>query len=127
MKSPRCGGDHLEATVSEKNVEPLNECMIRVVCEYCGIDYEKVNETSGETKIYRITYAQDLSNCLTDAPESAKAGETVEIRAEAGSDFRLFLNGGTEIERFVGQDRVPVFTFTMPEYSVIITDEECDF
>ncbi len=35
------GGDHLEATVSEKNVEPLNECMIRVVCEYCGLTYEK--------------------------------------------------------------------------------------
>ncbi len=33
------GGDHIEASVGEYNVEPLNECMIRVACEYCGLKY----------------------------------------------------------------------------------------
>lgn len=31
------GGEHLEATVGEYEVEPLNDCMVRVVCEFCGL------------------------------------------------------------------------------------------
>ncbi len=31
------GGDHKEAEVGEHTVEYLNECMIRVISEYCGI------------------------------------------------------------------------------------------
>lgn len=31
------GGDHKEAEVGEHTVEYLNECLIRVTCEYCGI------------------------------------------------------------------------------------------
>ena len=31
------GGGHKEAEVGEHVVETLNECMIRVSCEYCGI------------------------------------------------------------------------------------------
>ena len=31
------GGPHLEATVGQYTVEQLNDCMVRVVCEYCGI------------------------------------------------------------------------------------------
>ena len=31
------GGGHKEAEVGEHTVEFLNECMIRVACEYCGI------------------------------------------------------------------------------------------
>ena len=38
------GGDHIEASVGEYDVEPLNECMIRVACEYCGVKYEKIYE-----------------------------------------------------------------------------------
>ena len=33
------GNGHIEASVGEYDVEPLNECMIRVVCEYCGLEY----------------------------------------------------------------------------------------
>ena len=33
------GGSHLEASVGETKVEKLNECMIRIVSEYCGIKY----------------------------------------------------------------------------------------
>lgn len=33
------GNDHLEPTVGEYSVEKLNECMIRVICEYCGVNY----------------------------------------------------------------------------------------
>ena len=33
------GGSHLEPTDTDYDVEPLNECMIRVICEYCGIEY----------------------------------------------------------------------------------------
>lgn len=34
------GNDHLEPTIGEFEVEPLNECMIRIVCEYCGLKYQ---------------------------------------------------------------------------------------
>lgn len=34
------GGGHIDPTVEgEYDIEPLNECMIRVVCEYCGLTY----------------------------------------------------------------------------------------
>ena len=33
------GSGHIEASVGDFDVEPLNECMIRVVCEYCGLEY----------------------------------------------------------------------------------------
>ena len=34
------GNDHLEPTIGEFEVEKLNECMIRVICEYCGLEYK---------------------------------------------------------------------------------------
>lgn len=34
------GNDHLEPTIGEYEVEKLNECMIRVICEYCGLEYK---------------------------------------------------------------------------------------
>lgn len=34
------GNDHLEPTIGEFEVEQLNECMIRIVCEYCGLKYQ---------------------------------------------------------------------------------------
>ena len=33
------GNPHLDPTVEEYTVEALNECMIRVICEYCGLEY----------------------------------------------------------------------------------------
>lgn len=45
------GGDHKEAEVGEHTVEYLNECMIRVACEYCGI-------YTGEKIPYTPTYHQ---------------------------------------------------------------------
>ena len=45
------GGDHKEAEVGEHTVEYLNECMIRVTCEYCGI-------YAGEKIPYTPTYHQ---------------------------------------------------------------------
>ncbi|MCQ2428684.1 MAG: VWA domain-containing protein [Clostridia bacterium] len=44
------GGDHKEAEVGETNVEPLNECMIRVVCEYLGIEYNKPAAQNGNNQ-----------------------------------------------------------------------------
>lgn len=35
------GGDHLEPTIGEYQVEALNELMIRVVSEYCGLKYTR--------------------------------------------------------------------------------------
>ena len=35
------GGDHLEPTIGEYEVEALNELMIRVVSEYCGLKYTR--------------------------------------------------------------------------------------
>ncbi len=32
------GGDHLEPTIGQYEVEALNECIIRVISEYCGIN-----------------------------------------------------------------------------------------
>ena len=48
------GGNHIEASVGEYDVEPLNECMIRVVCEYCGLEYTApaVNEDPVEESSY---------------------------------------------------------------------------
>lgn len=37
------GNDHLEPTVGEYQVEKLNECMIRIICEYCGLPYASSN------------------------------------------------------------------------------------
>lgn len=34
------GESHLDPTVGEYTVEPLNECMIRVICEFCGLPYQ---------------------------------------------------------------------------------------
>ncbi|MBP5311291.1 MAG: VWA domain-containing protein [Clostridia bacterium] len=33
------GGDHIETSVGEFTVERLNDCMVRVVCEYAGFEY----------------------------------------------------------------------------------------
>lgn len=38
------GGDHLEPTIGEYKVEALNECLIRVICEYCGLPYKLPNQ-----------------------------------------------------------------------------------
>ncbi len=35
------GNDHLEPTIGEYEVEALNECLIRIICEYCGLSYTK--------------------------------------------------------------------------------------
>lgn len=32
------GNDHLEADVGDFTVEPLNDCMVRIICEYCGTE-----------------------------------------------------------------------------------------
>lgn len=45
------GGGHKEAEVGEHVVETLNECMIRIACEYCGI-------YKGEKIPYTQTYHQ---------------------------------------------------------------------
>ncbi len=34
------GGDHIDPTVGGFNVEPLNECLIRIISEYCGLEYK---------------------------------------------------------------------------------------
>jgi len=38
------GNPHQETSVGEYEVETLNECMIRIVCEYCGLSYEKPSQ-----------------------------------------------------------------------------------
>ncbi len=42
------GGDHLEPTIGQYEVEPLNECLIRVISEYCGLIAPDVNENGNE-------------------------------------------------------------------------------
>ncbi len=34
------GGDHLEPTIGEYEVEAFNDCMVRVISEYCGFEYK---------------------------------------------------------------------------------------
>ena len=34
------GGDHLEPTIGQYKVEKLNDCMTRIICEYCGLEYK---------------------------------------------------------------------------------------
>lgn len=38
------GNDHLEPTIGEYKVEKLNECMIRVISEYCGLEYSATTQ-----------------------------------------------------------------------------------
>ncbi len=45
------GGDHIAPSADQYTVEPLNECMIRVVCEYCGIAYEAPAPTPVPTDV----------------------------------------------------------------------------
>ena len=47
------GNSHIEASVGEYDVEPLNECIIRVSCEYCGLGYTAPEkpETSEESPV----------------------------------------------------------------------------
>lgn len=45
------GNSHIEPSAESYTVEPLNECMIRVVCEYCGLKYEA-----------RYTYTEQQEN-----------------------------------------------------------------
>ncbi len=38
------GGEHLEPTIGQYAVESLNELMIRVISEYCGLEYSKTSK-----------------------------------------------------------------------------------
>ena len=118
------GGGHLEASVSEKNVEPLNECMIRVTCEYCGIEYVPGNATQ-EPQEYSISYDKKaLANYLIVYPEKAAGGETVEIRTNVPDDagIRLFANG-VEIADVEETQGYMSYRFIMPAGDVEITGE----
>lgn len=53
------GYDHLEADVGEFTVEPLNDCMVRIICEYCGTEEKK---TEPETTTEIPTEEQTTSN-----------------------------------------------------------------
>ena len=35
------GNDHLEPTIGQYEVEALNECLIRIISEYCALEYSK--------------------------------------------------------------------------------------
>ena len=118
------GGGHLEASVSEKNVEPLNECMIRVTCEYCGVEYVPGNGTH-EPQEYSISYDKNaLANYLIVYPEKAVEGETVEIRTNVLDDagIRLYANGVviSDVEETTGYT---AYRFVMPAGDVEITGE----
>ncbi|MBR5896303.1 MAG: hypothetical protein IKZ39_01650, partial [Lachnospiraceae bacterium] len=34
------GHPHLDTSVGEYNVEKLNDCMVRIVCEFAGLEYK---------------------------------------------------------------------------------------
>ncbi len=44
------GGEHLEPTVGDYDIEFLNECLVRVICEYCGLEYKAVETPVFETQ-----------------------------------------------------------------------------
>lgn len=112
------GNSHTEASVSEKNVEPLNECMIRVVCEYCGLDYV------APEKRYAIKYDvnESVKSELISAPKSALPGETVEIRAGIiyDADMILYVNGSL-IEKTEDGSGYWSYVFVMPDSPAVIT------
>lgn len=46
------GGDHLETSVGEYKVEKLNDCMVRIVCEFAGFTYqEPVQNSQGQQDV----------------------------------------------------------------------------
>ena len=58
------GGGHVEATTSEPGeVEPLNDCMVRVICEFCGLEVPapaarpenvRITDPDDSVKIYEL-------------------------------------------------------------------------
>ncbi len=58
------GGDHLEPTIGEYDVEPLNECLIRVISEYCGLS--KRGENKDEKKEMDTDYLVSYAGWSTD-------------------------------------------------------------
>ena len=64
------GGYHKDAEVGEHDVEALNECMIRIACEYCGLTYVKEYEPN-------IRPTEDLG-----IPVDPQPGETYPVKEE---------------------------------------------
>lgn len=60
------GNPHIEPSVDDYTVEPLNECMIRVVCEYCGLEYTpKYKYDENDFSKLRIgTYCSEEENMV---------------------------------------------------------------
>lgn len=73
------GGGHVEATTSEPGeVEPLNDCMVRVICEFCGlevpepIDYD-VKQNKESATVYQL-------DAIDKTGASASSDEVAELR-----------------------------------------------
>ncbi len=46
------GYSHRSPSTESYDVETLNECMIRVVCEYCGLEYEPKEKVPTDSLVY---------------------------------------------------------------------------
>ena len=73
------GGGHVEATTSEPGeVEPLNDCMVRVICEFCGLEVpEPVDHGGKQNKESATVYQLDA---IKKAFASAASDEVAELR-----------------------------------------------
>lgn len=73
------GGGHVEATTSEPGeVEPLNDCMVRVICEFCGLEVpEPVDYDVKQNKESATVYQLDA---IKKAFASAASDEVAELR-----------------------------------------------
>ena len=81
------GYGHTEATTSHPNdVEPLNECMIRVICEFCGLKAPK--KTESEPAYREGRDEESVAVYLLDAIDMDCAGAASKEVAE----LRMLLN-----------------------------------
>ncbi|MBP5155237.1 MAG: VWA domain-containing protein [Clostridia bacterium] len=73
------GGGHVEATTSKPGeVEPLNDCMVRVICEFCGLEVpEPVDYDVKQNKESATVYQLDA---IDKTGASVATDEVAELR-----------------------------------------------
>ncbi len=95
------GGDHLEPTIGQYAVEPLNECLIRIISEYCGL-VERVDVTVDQSVTAVEFYSLVSWANWSDAEEISSIALNKDKLLNGGSSHLpiYLLNSIEELEAF---------------------------
>lgn len=123
------GNAHADPHVDDYTVEKLNDLMVNVVLSYwkaepAGEPSADPDPVSDEPKTdvgYTITLTGKNAADVTACPESAKEGETVEVRTDIlyDADYRVFVDG-EEIPKSHYDSDYWGYEFTMPGHDVTV-------